>query len=152
MVLGLVKMAEGASGGCGRSPMGRSVRRRRAARRSRRLIRDCRLSSDRTWRSSPRTSRARRARGRASEDMLQLTLVCVAASAGERAPQTKRGRPMSITVGKLKLLCEKLFKVRAGAQRLFYKEPFQGMPELWSRTLRHRLPGVRDGASIPSGR
>ena len=86
--------------------------------------------------------------GKMSEDMLQLTLVCVAASAGERAPQTKKV-PMSITVGKLKLLCEKLFKVRADVQRLFYKEPFQGMPELLEPDdYDISYLGVRDGASI----
>ena len=56
---------------------------------------------------------------------------------------------MSITVGKLKLLCEKLFKVRADVQRLFYKEPFQGMPELLEPDdYDISYLGVRDGASI----
>lgn len=86
--------------------------------------------------------------GKMGEDMLQLTLTCVAASAGERAPQVKKV-PMTITVGKLKLLCEKLFKVKADSQRLFYKEPFMGMPELLEPDdYDISYLGVRDGARI----
>jgi hypothetical protein len=42
--------------------------------------------------------------------MVQLTLRCVAASAGERSEATKR-LPGSLTVVQLKALCESLFKV-----------------------------------------
>ena len=57
--------------------------------------------------------------------------------------------PMTITVGKLKLLCEKLFKVKADSQRLFYKEPFMGMPELLEPDdYDISYLGVRDGARI----
>ena len=80
--------------------------------------------------------------------MLELTLTCVAASAGERAPCVKKV-PSSITVGKLKLLCEKLFKVKADAQQLFYKEPFMGMPELLSPDdYDITYLGVKDGSKI----
>ena len=86
--------------------------------------------------------------GKMGEDMLELTLVCVAASAGERAPQKKKV-PMTITVGKLKLLCEKLFKVKVDAQQLYYKEPFMGMPELLEPDdYDISYLGVRDGSSI----
>jgi hypothetical protein len=44
------------------------------------------------------------------EEMLQVTLRCVAASAGERSDATKR-LPGSLTVVQLKALCESLFKV-----------------------------------------
>ena len=77
-----------------------------------------------------------------------LTLVCVAASAGEKAP-TKKKVPMTITVGKLKLLCEKLFKVKADAQQLYYKEPFMGMPELLEPDdYDIAYLGVKDGSSV----
>ncbi|EEH60216.1 uncharacterized protein MICPUCDRAFT_12662 [Micromonas pusilla CCMP1545] len=86
--------------------------------------------------------------GKMGEDMLELTLTCVAASAGERAPCVKKV-PSSITVGKLKLLCEKLFKVKADAQQLFYKEPFMGMPELLSPDdYDITYLGVKDGSKI----
>ena len=86
--------------------------------------------------------------GKMGEDMLELTLVCVAASAGEKAPQKKKV-PMTITVGKLKLLCEKLFKVKVDAQQLYYKEPFMGMPELLEPDdYDISYLGVRDGSSI----
>jgi hypothetical protein len=89
--------------------------------------------------------------GKMGEDMLQLTLTCVAASAGEKAPQVKKV-PMTMTVGKLKLLCEKLFKVKADAQQLFYKEPFMGMPELLEPDdYDISYLGVRDGAKILVG-
>jgi hypothetical protein len=86
--------------------------------------------------------------GKMGEDMLELTLVCVAASAGEKAP-TKKKVPMTITVGKLKLLCEKLFKVKADAQQLYYKEPFMGMPELLEPDdYDIAYLGVKDGSSV----
>lgn len=86
--------------------------------------------------------------GKMGEDMLSLTLTCVAASAGEKAPQTKKV-PMTLTVGKLKLLCEKLFKVKADAQQLYYKEPYMAMPELLEPDdYDISYLGVRDGASI----
>lgn len=86
--------------------------------------------------------------GKMGEDMLELTLVCVAASAGEKAPQKKKV-PMTITVGKLKLLCEKLFKVKVDAQQLYYKEPFMGMPELLEPDdYDISYLGVKDGSSI----
>ena len=52
--------------------------------------------------------------------MVQLTLRCVAASAGERSEATKR-LPGSLTVVQLKALCESLFKVnpKEGPSRPF---------------------------------
>ena len=56
--------------------------------------------------------------------------------------------PRTITAGKPKLLCEKLFKVKADSQRLFYKEPFMGMPELLEPDDYDILLGVRDGRRL----
>ena len=61
----------------------------------------------------------------------------------------KKKVPMTITVGKLKLLCEKLFKVKVDAQQLYYKEPFMGMPELLEPDdYDISYLGVKDGSSI----
>ena len=91
-----------------------------------------------------------RARGDGSmgDDMISVTLVCVAASAGEKPPLTRK-IPGSTTVGKLKLLCEKLFKVRANAQRLFHEEPGVPLPEkLEPDDYDVAYLGVRDGARV----
>lgn len=89
--------------------------------------------------------------GKMGEDMLALTLTCVAASAGERAPTLKKV-PMTLTVGKLKLLCEKLFKVKADTQQLFFQEPYMAMPEMLEPDdYDLSYLGVRDGACILVG-
>ena len=47
------------------------------------------------------------------------------------------------------LLCEKLFKVKADAQQLYYKEPFMGMPELLEPDdYDIAYLGVKDGSSV----
>ena len=52
-------------------------------------------------------------------------------------------------MGKLKLLCEKLFKVRANAQRLFHEEPGAPIPEkLEPDDYDVAYLGVRDGARV----
>ena len=86
--------------------------------------------------------------GSMGDDMISVTLVCVAASAGEKKPLTRK-IPGSTTVGKLKLLCEKLFKVRANAQRLFHEEPGAPIPEkLEPDDYDVAYLGVRDGARV----
>lgn len=57
--------------------------------------------------------------------LLSITLTCVGASAGEKAPITKK-LPATTTVGKLKLLCQGFFKLTPIKQRLFLQE--QGSP------------------------
>jgi hypothetical protein len=82
------------------------------------------------------------------DDMISVTLVCVAASAGEKPPLTKK-IPGSTTVGKLKLLCEKLFKVRANTQRLFHEQTGVPLPEkLEPDDYDVAYLGVRDGARV----
>ncbi|CAN0928032.1 Tubulin-folding cofactor E [Linum grandiflorum] len=57
--------------------------------------------------------------------LLSITLKCVGASMGEKAPMTKK-LPASTTVGKLKILCESFFKLRSVELRLFLEE--EGCP------------------------
>jgi hypothetical protein len=86
--------------------------------------------------------------GSMGDDMISVTLVCVAASAGEKPPLTKK-IPGSTTVGKLKLLCEKLFKVRANTQRLFHEQTGVPLPEkLEPDDYDVAYLGVRDGARV----
>ncbi|KAJ7519701.1 hypothetical protein O6H91_20G051600 [Diphasiastrum complanatum] len=59
--------------------------------------------------------------------LLSITLSCVASSVGERAPVTKK-LPISTAVGKLKLVCEAVFKVKAVKQRLFLKDKDSPLP------------------------
>jgi hypothetical protein len=55
-------------------------------------------------------------------------------------------------VGKLKLLCEKLFKVKADTQQLFFQEPYMAMPEMLEPDdYDLSYLGVRDGACILVG-
>ncbi|KAK3261541.1 hypothetical protein CYMTET_29556 [Cymbomonas tetramitiformis] len=86
--------------------------------------------------------------GTLSNTMLSLTLQCVAASAGERPPQTKK-LPGSLTVGNLKLLCEKLFKVAVAHQKIFAKQADSPFPEeLDDDREQIGYLGMRDGATI----
>ena len=147
-VLGLVKSAEGAEGAAGGEAEGAAAR---APQRGTEAVQAMhpRLKAlvDSYGELSTHAAKGP-GTGKMGEDMLELTLVCVAASAGEKAPQKKKV-PMTITVGKLKLLCEKLFKVKVDAQQLYYKEPFMGMPELLEPDdYDISYLGVRDGSSI----
>lgn len=86
--------------------------------------------------------------GTMGDDLISVALTCVAASAGEKAPVTKK-LPGSLTVQKLKLLCEKLFKVPVSRQKLFYKQEGAAMPELLEPDdYDVAYLGVRDGARV----
>lgn len=56
-----------------------------------------------------------------SNSMIEVHLVCVAPSAGKKMGQQTKKVPGSLEVGKLKLLCQRLFKVPAARQALFLK-------------------------------
>ncbi|KAI5065360.1 hypothetical protein GOP47_0020055 [Adiantum capillus-veneris] len=58
---------------------------------------------------------------RMADNLRAITIVCVAPSVGEKAPAVKK-LPLSTTIGKLKLVCESLFKVKASKQRLYLRE------------------------------
>jgi hypothetical protein len=83
-----------------------------------------------------------------ADDMLRLNLTCVAASAGERAPVTKRV-PRTTSVATLKQLCDRLFRVPATSMALYVRRPGAPVPEALDEEQRdlHWL-GVNDGDTI----
>jgi hypothetical protein len=62
-----------------------------------------------------------------SSSLLSVSLVCVAASVGEKAPIVKK-LPSSTTVGRLKIVCESLFKLKSICQRLYYRDLESPLP------------------------
>lgn len=62
-----------------------------------------------------------------SSSLLSVNIVCVAASVGEKAPVVKK-LPSSTTVGRLKIVCESIFKVKSSRQNLFYNDPDSPLP------------------------
>lgn len=89
--------------------------------------------------------------GSLGESMLHVTIDCVAAraaKAGGAEPKQKK-LPGSMTVGKLRLLCERLTRVPAARQRLFVRERGAPLPDpLDDDSLEIALAGVREGATI----
>ncbi|OAE19058.1 hypothetical protein AXG93_2839s1540 [Marchantia polymorpha subsp. ruderalis] len=62
-----------------------------------------------------------------SASFLSVTIMCVSLSVGEKAPVTRK-LPSSTTVGKLKQICEGLFKVKAANQCLYVKDEDTPLP------------------------
>ncbi|XP_074309522.1 tubulin-folding cofactor E [Silene latifolia] len=62
-----------------------------------------------------------------SSGLLSITLKCVGASMGEKAPLTKK-LPATTTVGKLKILSESLFKLKSVKTKLFLQEEGSPLP------------------------
>ncbi|MCO5609283.1 hypothetical protein L7F22_063509 [Adiantum nelumboides] len=62
-----------------------------------------------------------------ADNLRAITIVCVAPSVGEKAPSVKK-LPLSTTIGKLKLVCESIFKVKASKQRLYLREQDAPVP------------------------
>ncbi|KAG6503173.1 hypothetical protein ZIOFF_035484 [Zingiber officinale] len=56
-----------------------------------------------------------------SSGLICVTLKCVGASMGEKQPLTKK-LPSTVTVGKLKALCESFFKLKGIRLKLFIQE------------------------------
>lgn len=81
-------------------------------------------------------SQTRTAAGSAkmANSLRAITLVCVAPSVGEKAPSVKK-LPLSTTIGKLKLVCESLFKVKASKQRLYIRDQDAPVPMLLDEDL-----------------
>ncbi|XP_057502974.1 tubulin-folding cofactor E isoform X1 [Actinidia eriantha] len=61
--------------------------------------------------------------------LISITLKCVGASIGEKLPLTKK-LPATITVGKLKILCESFFKLKSVKPVLFLQEQGSPLPTL----------------------
>jgi hypothetical protein len=64
-----------------------------------------------------------------SSSLVSLKLTCVAAAAGAKMGSSDKKLPRSTTLGALRLLCEKLFKVKAGQQALYLRAPGDPLPE-----------------------
>lgn len=70
------------------------------------------------------------ARGRTmASTMVDLKLTCVAVAAGAKMGTQVKKLPLSTTLGALRLLCDKLFKVRVGRQAVFLRSPGDPLPE-----------------------
>ncbi|KAK9806127.1 hypothetical protein WJX72_002459 [[Myrmecia] bisecta] len=82
--------------------------------------------------------------------MLELRLTCVAPSAGNKMGTQTKKIPASLTVGKLKLLCERLFKLPVARQALFLRVAHDPMPENIGSDDSHDLGfwDVQSGAEL----
>ncbi|KAG1669876.1 hypothetical protein FOA52_012465 [Chlamydomonas sp. UWO 241] len=77
----------------------------------------------------PTGGRGGGAHGALGSAMLELKLTCVAAAKNASMGSTTKKLPRSITIGQMKMLCEKLFKVKAGAMLVFMRSPDDPHPE-----------------------
>jgi hypothetical protein len=83
-----------------------------------------------------------------SSSLISVSLVCVAASVGGKAPVVKK-LPSSITVGRLKVMCESFFKLKNASQHLFYSDPESPLPVSLDNDLETLADiGITPGASI----
>mmetsp|Transcript_8459 Transcript_8459/g.11425 ORF Transcript_8459/g.11425 Transcript_8459/m.11425 type:complete len:194 (+) Transcript_8459:358-939(+) len=89
--------------------------------------------------------------GSLGQELLSVTLRCVAASAGEKKEVMKK-LPGSLSVDKLKLLCENIFKLNAETQELFTQYPDSPIPQPLGED-REQLShlGIQDGVVILVG-
>ncbi|KAJ7982715.1 Tubulin-folding cofactor E [Quillaja saponaria] len=80
--------------------------------------------------------------------LLSITLKCVAASIGEKAPLTKK-LPATTTVGKLKFLCESFFKLKSIKPKLFLQEESSPLPILLDDEMASLIDlGIGNGSTI----
>lgn len=80
--------------------------------------------------------------------LISITLKCVGPSMGEKPPLTDK-LPSSITVKKLKSLCENLFKLRSIKLRLFLHEEGSPFPTpIDDETSRLLDAGIYDGCTL----
>ncbi|KAG0628577.1 hypothetical protein M758_1G036700 [Ceratodon purpureus] len=83
-----------------------------------------------------------------SSSLLSVSLVCVASSVGEKAPVVKK-LPSSTTVGRLRVVCESLFKLKSSSQHLFYSDPESPLPISLDNDMETLADiGIAPGASI----
>lgn len=83
-----------------------------------------------------------------SSSLVSITLKCVAASIGEKAPFTKK-LPVTTTVGKLKILCESFFKIKSVKLKLFLQEEGSPLPTLLDDDMASLIDfGVGNGSTI----
>ncbi|CAN1855257.1 Tubulin-folding cofactor E [Linum perenne] len=80
--------------------------------------------------------------------LLSITLKCVGASMGEKAPMTKK-LPASTTVGKLKILCGSFFKLKSVKLKLFLEEEGCPLPLLLDDEMASLVDvGAGNGSTI----
>jgi len=83
-----------------------------------------------------------------AQDMINLCLKPVFAAAWDKPPQVKK-LPGSLTVGKLKLLLERMFKIPAAKQSLFVKAAEGPVPEALTEDNESlAYMGVGEGSTI----
>ncbi len=83
-----------------------------------------------------------------ADDMLTLTLSCVAAGVAERPPVVKK-LPCTATLSSLKQVCDRLFRVPAARMALFVRRPGAPLPEALTDEQRDLYwLGVSDGDTI----
>jgi hypothetical protein len=83
-----------------------------------------------------------------SSSLLSVSLECVAASVGEKASVVKK-LPSSTTVGRLKIVCESVFKLKSVSQRLYYRDPESPLPIALDNDMETLVDiGVTPNASI----
>ncbi|XP_047251762.1 tubulin-folding cofactor E isoform X4 [Capsicum annuum] len=83
-----------------------------------------------------------------SSSLISITLKCVAASIGEKAPLTKK-LPATTTVAKLKILCESFFKIKSVKPKLFLQEEGSPLPTLLDDDMTSLFDfGVGNGSTI----
>ncbi|MEW5305643.1 MAG: hypothetical protein WDW36_008170 [Sanguina aurantia] len=86
-----------------------------------------------------------------ASSVVELTLTCVAATAGAKMGSQVKKLPRSVTVASLRLLLEKLFRVKGRAQSLFLRAPGDPLPEPLGDDNDQRplsFFGVQDGYEI----
>ncbi|VVA94930.1 unnamed protein product [Arabis nemorensis] len=80
--------------------------------------------------------------------LISITLKCVGPSMGEK-PQLTKKLPGSITVGKLKILCENFFKLKSIKLRLFLHEEGSPFPTPFDDETATLLDvGICDGSTV----
>lgn len=83
-----------------------------------------------------------------SSGLLSITLKCVGPSIGEKPPLTKK-IPATTTVGKLRILCESLFKLKSMKLKLFLQEEGSPLPTLLDDEMASLMEiGVGDQSTI----
>mmetsp|Transcript_20879 Transcript_20879/g.37335 ORF Transcript_20879/g.37335 Transcript_20879/m.37335 type:complete len:593 (-) Transcript_20879:688-2466(-) len=75
-----------------------------------------------------------------SSSLVELKITCVSASASAKMGSNTKRLPRGMTLSALKMLCEKLFKVRVSKQIIYLKDPNVPLPD--------RIPESEDQNSL----
>ncbi|GAX83880.1 hypothetical protein CEUSTIGMA_g11305.t1 [Chlamydomonas eustigma] len=85
-----------------------------------------------------------------ASNTIQLKLTCVATARGATMGSQVKKVPLSINIAALKLLCVKLFQVKAGQVTLFLRRPGDPVPEDMGSDEERPLSvlGIQDGCEV----